>query len=88
MYPCVEFPFYFWNKKRIFASGLSKIVFMNTKRKEEFGKWVMDVAKYVATAVILTSIFSDITQKWLLFIVSGVSVIGLLVIGMSLISKK
>ena len=33
--------------------------------RKEFGKWLMDIAKYIATAIILTSIFGDIKQKWL-----------------------
>lgn len=28
--------------------------------KHEFGKWLMDVAKYLVTAVLLASVFSDI----------------------------
>ena len=35
--------------------------------KEEFGKWLMDIDKYVTTAVILTSIFGEIEQKWIIY---------------------
>ncbi len=30
--------------------------------KQEFGKWFLDVAKYVLTAMLLTSLFSELTQ--------------------------
>jgi len=30
--------------------------------KEEFGKWLMDVAKYVITAVVITGLFSEVTD--------------------------
>lgn len=39
--------------------------------KKEFGKWLMDIAKYITTAVILSSIFSDIQETLLLYI-SGI----------------
>ena len=35
--------------------------------KEEFGKWLMDIDKYVTTAVILTSIFGEIEKKWIIY---------------------
>lgn len=35
--------------------------------RKEFGKWLMDIAKYIATAIILTSIFGDIKQKWIIY---------------------
>lgn len=31
--------------------------------KKEFGKWLMDIAKYITTAVILSSMIGDIKQK-------------------------
>lgn len=36
--------------------------------KKEFGKWLMDIAKYITTAVILTSIFGDVAEKWMIYI--------------------
>jgi hypothetical protein len=41
---------------------------MNNNIKEELGKWLMDVSKYIATAVILTSVFGEIQQKWIIYI--------------------
>lgn len=43
--------------------------------KKEFGKWLMDIAKYITTAVILTSIFGDVQQKWIIY-AGGVLVVG------------
>lgn len=31
--------------------------------RKELGKWLMDIAKYITTAVILTSIFGDIQER-------------------------
>ena len=30
--------------------------------KKEFGKWLMDIAKYMVTALLLSSVFGDIDQ--------------------------
>ncbi len=43
--------------------------------KKELGKWLMDIAKYITTAVILTSIFGEIEQKWIIFL-SGMLAVG------------
>lgn len=35
--------------------------------RKEFGKWLMDIAKYITTAVVLTSIFGEVEQKWIIY---------------------
>lgn len=35
--------------------------------KKEFGKWLMDIAKYLATAVLLTSFFNDLKEEWVMY---------------------
>ena len=37
------------------------------KVKEEIGKWMLDVAKYVATAVLITSFLEEFTEKWAIY---------------------
>ena len=34
--------------------------------KEEYGKWFLDVAKYVLTAMLLTSMIEGLSQPWLM----------------------
>jgi len=36
--------------------------------KKEFGKWLMDIAKYLATAVLLASFFNDLEEKWIVYV--------------------
>ena len=36
--------------------------------KNEHRKWLMDIAKYIMTAVILTSIFGEFSQKWIVYV--------------------
>ena len=51
--------------------------------KKEFGKWILDVAKYVATAVIISNLFSDLHGNTFL-IVGVVSVAAMLILGLLL----
>lgn len=53
--------------------------------RKEFGKWLMDIAKYITTAVILTSIFGDIEQKWIIYIGGIISILLTLSIGLWLV---
>lgn len=42
--------------------------------KKEFGKWLMDIAKYITTAVILSSMIGDIKEKGYLYAIAFVLV--------------
>ncbi|MCQ2127812.1 MAG: hypothetical protein MJZ08_00050 [Bacteroidaceae bacterium] len=35
---------------------------------EKFGDWFLDLSKYVATAMILTSLFADLQEPWLVVV--------------------
>ena len=45
------------------------------KRKEKFANWLLDIAKYITTAVIISSIFEGIENRMYLLI-AGVAVVG------------
>ncbi|HJD95643.1 MAG TPA: hypothetical protein K8W07_11860 [Bacteroides togonis] len=32
--------------------------------KKEFGKWLMDIAKYMVTALLLSSVFGNMENLW------------------------
>ena len=49
--------------------------------RKEFGKWLMDIAKYITTAVILTSIFGDVDEKWIIYTGGSLTVILTLMTG-------
>lgn len=56
--------------------------------KKEFGKWLMDIAKYITTAVILSSIFSGIQESWILY-VSGILTASIALIwGLYLVKER
>ena len=45
--------------------------------KKEFGKWLMDIAKYMVTALLLSTIFADMHEPIIIYIVVIMSVIVL-----------
>ena len=55
--------------------------------KRELGKWLMDVAKYVATAFLISSFLGDITTKWILYAIGSGTVIISVSVGLWLIKK-
>ena len=42
--------------------------------RKEIGKWLMDVAKYVLTAVIISTIFKEMQDKWMYVIASIIAI--------------
>lgn len=55
--------------------------------KKEFGKWLMDIAKYITTAVILSSILGDIQDKWMIYAGSTIAVVATLAWGLYLVKE-
>ena len=53
--------------------------------KKEIGKWFMDVAKYIATAVLLTQIFGGMADSVYIIVFALISVIIIFTIGVSII---
>lgn len=53
---------------------------------KELGKWLMDIAKYLVTAGILSYFFNVITNNTLLIIISAAITILLMLFGMYLIN--
>lgn len=56
--------------------------------KKELGKWLMDIAKYITTAVILTSVFGDIKDRTILYIITFIAVSCSLGWGLWLVSDS
>ena len=56
--------------------------------KKEFGKWLMDIAKYVTTAVLLSSIFANIERTWSLLLFAVICIVLTLALGLWLLRDK
>lgn len=57
--------------------------------KEELGKWFLDIAKYMTTAVLLTSLFSEMNQwEWYMYAAVVLAVLVTLATGLILLKDK
>ena len=56
--------------------------------KKEFGKWLMDIAKYLTTAVLLSSVFNDIKESWVNYLVVSIAIVLTLLTGLLLVKDK
>lgn len=45
--------------------------------KKEFGKWLMDIAKYMVTALLLSTIFAEMNEPIIIYVVVILSAIVL-----------
>ena len=58
------------------------------KVKGKFGDWLLDVSKYIATAVILSTAFGSVAEKWVIYVGGAFAVIISLVFGLLLVRDK
>ena len=56
--------------------------------KKELGKWPMDIAKYITTAVVLSSIFGDVQEKWVIYIGGSLAIVVTLLAGLWLVREE
>lgn len=54
---------------------------------QSYGKWLSDIAKYITTAVILTSIFSDLERQWMLYVFGVLAAATTLICGLLLLKN-
>ncbi len=53
--------------------------------RKELGKWLLDIAKYLVTVVLLASVFGDIEDKWIVYVVASFTIIITLGFGLYLV---
>ena len=58
------------------------------QRQEKFANFLIDVSKYVLTGVIITSLFNDVSDKTILYVVGMGVVFVTLLLGLSLTNKR
>lgn len=57
--------------------------------KKEFGKWLIDVAKYLTTAILLSLLFSDIKNwPWYFYLIMVVIIVAVLYVGLVLMEQS
>lgn len=56
--------------------------------RKELGKWLMDIAKYLTTAVLLSSVFNDIKESWIIYFVVSIAIVLTLLAGLWLAREE
>ena len=56
--------------------------------KENLGKYLIDISKYVVTGVLIASIFKDLDEKYLIYVLSSIVALFALIVGLVLTNKK
>ena len=56
--------------------------------RKEIGKWFMDIAKYVATAILISSFLGSFEKKWAVYVVGIIIVSVGFLLGLYFINEK
>lgn len=75
--------FYYFYK---FVKSEKNIIFADMRK--ELGKWLMDIAKYLTTAVLLSSVFNDIKESWIIYFVVSIAIVLTLLAGLWLVREE
>ena len=61
---------------------------VENQRKEKLADYLMDVSKYILTGVVITSLFNDVTNKIIIYIIGLAAVFSTLLLGLRLTNKR
>jgi len=61
---------------------------MKKETEKEIGKWFMDIAKYTATAALITSFLGGFEQKYMLYSFGLAFVLIFFIVGVLILNKK
>ena len=61
---------------------------IENKVNEKIGDWLMDIAKYIITAVVITSFLGSFGATWKIYVFGIAIATFLLVVGLLYINKK
>ncbi len=56
--------------------------------RKELGQWLLDVAKYVTTAFLLTNLFNLYRNTWIVYVFAITCIVVMLVVGLFLIKNN
>ena len=67
---------------------MKKEVMMKGRWKENLGKYLIDISKYIVTGVIVASLFQDLNDKTFVYCLGIILALSLLVVGLLLTNIK
>ncbi len=56
--------------------------------RKEIARWFMDIAKYIATAILITSFLGEFEQKWLIYGIGLLLVMAFFFYGVRTLKKR
>ena len=59
-----------------------------SKTNEKIGDWLMDVAKYIVTAIVISSFLGSFGETWMIYVFGLVIAILFFAVGLLYINKK
>ena len=70
------------------SHGDDKQVKTHSTWKENLGKYLIDISKYVVTGVVIASLFQDVTDRTIIYALGVIIALSTLVTGLILTNKK
>ena len=61
---------------------------MKEPAEKEFGKWLMDIAKYVVTAILISSFLGSFGETWMVYAFGVITASLFLTAGLLYLNKK
>jgi hypothetical protein len=61
---------------------------MKQESKRKIGEWLLDASKYMLTAVLISTIFKDLENKWVIYVGCSIAVIVSFYIGIDMFDKN
>ena len=61
---------------------------MRKEAKRKIGEWLLDVSKYVCTAVLISSVFKDLETKWALYLAGFACVSITFILGLFMYNRN
>ena len=58
------------------------------QRREKLANYLIDVSKYILTGVVITSLFNDVSNKVIIYLIGLAAVFSTLILGLSLTNKR
>ena len=56
--------------------------------RKEIGKWFMDITKYVATAILISSFLGSLEHKWAVYVIGSIIIVVGFLLGLYFIREK
>lgn len=74
--------------QKMSVQSMSETQYFKGLWKENLGKYLTDISKYIVTGVIITSLFKDVTEGFVIYLLGAIIALSTLVVGLVLTNKR